>query len=389
MHARHPKDNGGLLGVILLPRIAPWSYFTRSLRDSLSSLGKVVGTSTSFIVTVQDGYSSIVRLFNRANALEQGLAGLRMSDLTGLDILHSTQPIVIPDTLKHAKGSPLVERGIGAFMSVPIILGERNLFGTLCTVDTQSYNFSKTELHAFELAANMIAYVIDLERTAIHDTLTGALNRLFIDRFSHGLQQEFGDSFALAYIDLDGFKAINDQYGHECGDSVLRVIVQRLKRRIRMEDVVVRVGGDEFVVLLTGMWQSEATVRSAVGRLHRSLDVDYAIGQHTFHVSASVGVSTYPQNGSDFESLIKAADRAMYQVKHRGGHGFAIHEDAFGDGDGRLGFGERELQPIEEGDGHRIELQVGPRVDGLDAGTATAGDDTAAQRQNDPRQTEE
>lgn len=313
-----------------LPRIAPWSYFTRSLRDSLSGLSKVIGTSTFFIVTMQDGFFTMVRLFNRSDVTDQKLSALRLSDLAGLEVMHSTQSTVISDTRQDPRGAPLAEHRIGAYMGVPIVLDDGTLYGTLCTAETSAYEFSRQELHALELAAGMVSYIIDLERTAVHDPLTGALNRLFLERYSQGLHREFGDSFALVYIDLDDFKTINDKYGHEYGDSVLRVIVQRLKRRIRMEDVVVRVGGDEFIVILTDISCDETALSNMVSRLHRSLDVEYSIRSQTFRVSASVGVSTYPHNGNDFDSLIQMADQAMYKVKHDGGKGFVIHESAFG-----------------------------------------------------------
>jgi len=308
-----------------MPRLAPWSYFTRSLRECLANLSKVMGTSSFFIVTMQDGFFTMVRLHTRADMDGNELSALRISDLAGLEVMHSTQSLVMSDTARHPKGAMLAEHQISAYMGVPIVLSDGTLYGTLCTADQKPYDFTKTELHAFEMASTLVAYIIDLERTAVHDPLTGALNRLFLQRYTDGLHREFGESFALVYIDLDGFKDINDQYGHESGDAVLRVIVQRLKRRIRMEDVVIRVGGDEFIVILTDISSDENVVNNTVGRLHRSLDVEYAIGQQKFRVSASLGVSRYPHHGTDFESLIQSADKAMYEVKRAGGKGYFLY----------------------------------------------------------------
>ncbi len=310
-----------------MPRIAPWSHFTRSLRDSLSQLSNIIPTSTFFIVTMQDGFFTLVRLFHKEDENSNDLTVLRLSELTGFELMHQTQSLVIADTANHVKGESLAAQRIGAYMGVPILLQDGTLYGTLCTANVEPYDFNRTELHSMQLAADMLAYVIELERMAIHDPLTGALNRLFLERYRVGLQKEFGEAFALIYIDLDGFKTVNDMYGHECGDSVLRVIVQRLKRRIRMEDVVVRVGGDEFVVVLTDIIRNGNVVSNVVQRLSRSLDVEYSIDSRQFRVSASLGVSIFPQDGRDFETLIQAADKAMYSVKHQGGKGFSIYSE--------------------------------------------------------------
>lgn len=309
---------------IILPRIAPWSFFTKNLRSRLDELSKVIGTSSFFIVTMQDGFYTMVRLFHKNDGIDSEFSSSRLSDLTGLQIMQSTQPVIIADTKSHPKGKALYDQKIGAYMGAPIILNDGTLYGTLGTANITPYDFSQTEYHAFLMAAGLLSYIIDLERTAIHDPLTGALNRLFLDRHMQTPTNEFGDSFAMIYIDLDGFKNINDTYGHESGDSILRVIVQRLKRRIRMEDVVVRVGGDEFVVILTDLAAGSGWISSAVNRLYKALDVEYGIGSEKFRVTVSMGISTFPENGTNVDSLMQAADMAMYTVKKQGGQGFQL-----------------------------------------------------------------
>ena len=307
-----------------MPRIAPWSFFTKNLRARLDELSKVIGTSSFFIVTMQDGFFTMIRLFHKTDGADSEFSSSRISDLTDLQIMQSTQPVVVGDTKNHPKGKALYDHKIGAYMGAPIILGDGTLYGTLGTANLTPYEFTQTEFHALQLAAGMLSYIIDLERTAIHDPLTGALNRLFLDRHMKTPTDEFGESFAMIYIDLDGFKKINDTYGHESGDSILRVIVQRLKRRIRMEDIVVRVGGDEFVVILTDLSSGPSWVGSAVNRLYKALDVEYGIGMDKFRVSVSMGISTYPENGTDVDALMQAADAAMYSVKKRGGQGYQV-----------------------------------------------------------------
>jgi diguanylate cyclase (GGDEF)-like protein len=156
----------------------------------------------------------------------------------------------------------------------------------------------------------------EAEHRAHHDMLTGLANRaLFNEIVDHhaAICGRTGAPLAILYVDLDGFKAVNDAHGHATGDELLCAVAARLKEGIRSSDLAARLGGDEFAVVLvnTGM-EAAATV---VGKLADSLSLPYPIGQLTIEISASIGVAGYPDSGTSSEALLHSADRAMYEAK--------------------------------------------------------------------------
>ncbi|MAM88322.1 MAG: hypothetical protein CME36_13545 [unclassified Hahellaceae] len=160
----------------------------------------------------------------------------------------------------------------------------------------------------------------ELSHLAAHDALTGLPNRnLLIDRITQALAKAERSEvqLALLYLDLDLFKDVNDMLGHSAGDELLQEVAARLLRCVRQADTVSRMGGDEFVVLLT-----EVSALTHLGELAREvvneLSGPYQVGSHLVNISASVGVSVYPQDGCDADTLIKHADVAMYQAKANG-----------------------------------------------------------------------
>ena len=163
---------------------------------------------------------------------------------------------------------------------------------------------------------------------ASHDVLTQLPNRyLFADRFNQALSdwKENGVSFAVMLIDLDHFKKINDKYGHEVGDQVLWAVANRMLQATRSCDTVARYGGDEFVVLITNITQKEcAEIRAERMLAAISQSVETTVGELT--LSCSIGVSLCPTHGQSLDTLLKAADQAMYGVKELGRKGVAITE---------------------------------------------------------------
>lgn len=162
---------------------------------------------------------------------------------------------------------------------------------------------------------------------AFHDPLTGLPNRLRLSQKLHSAISEADSQNQLAIIllDLDGFKPVNDNYGHAAGDRVLIEVARRLTEAVRGADMVARLGGDEFVVLLTEI-EDEQACRITLERLLKDLCKIYEIGGLKLRLGASLGASLYPRDGSDADTLLRYADAAMYQAKHQGKNRFVIHD---------------------------------------------------------------
>ncbi|MGH7186114.1 MAG: diguanylate cyclase domain-containing protein, partial [Pseudomonadota bacterium] len=163
-----------------------------------------------------------------------------------------------------------------------------------------------------------------LEYLASYDDLTGLPNRtLFHDRLRHALDKlKRGQGRgAIAFIDLDNFKVVNDTLGHPAGDRLLQIVTERLKRAVREEDTVSRFGGDEFGILLEdigGPGQIAATTHRVAAELGRPCHID----GHEIFITASIGISLFPDDGEDVQELVKNADTAMYKAKDAGKNGY-------------------------------------------------------------------
>jgi diguanylate cyclase (GGDEF)-like protein len=174
-----------------------------------------------------------------------------------------------------------------------------------------------------------LAHAQRVEYLAYHDGLTTLPNRsLFNKLLSQAISQaqRYNKQLAVAFIDLDRFKQINDTLGHEAGDQLLQEVAVRLKNCLRGSDIVARMGGDEFVVLLTEVAEEKYAATVAQKIIQAIAKPFYLLGQE-FRVTASIGISIYPQDGGDEQTLTKNADIAMYQAKEDGKNNFQFYSD--------------------------------------------------------------
>ena len=164
---------------------------------------------------------------------------------------------------------------------------------------------------------------------AYHDLLTSLPNRVqFVQRLESRIEQakKQGGSFAVMYIDLDGFKRINDTMGHMVGDELLKAVGRRLVESVRKKDVAARIGGDEFALLLPHMNAADAA--ACAQRLIKEMGQKYMIHGREMYVTPSIGISMYPDDGHTYEELLQHADAAMYHAKGEGKNQFRFFEPA-------------------------------------------------------------
>ncbi len=201
-----------------------------------------------------------------------------------------------------------------------------------------------------------------LEKMAHYDVLTGLPNRVLVaDRFKQARShcKRSGTKLAICFLDLDDFKPINDNYGHETGDRLLIEIANRIQSHLREGDTVSRLGGDEFLLILNDVMSFEQC-KQTLERIQNAVSLPVMINHQSCQVSLSIGVTLYPDDNSDFDTLLRHADKAMYQAKLAGKHCYALFNP------------ERDLQTIEKNqqlteiqqalDAQQFQLYYQPKV---------------------------
>ena len=167
----------------------------------------------------------------------------------------------------------------------------------------------------------------NLSHLANFDMLTGLPNRrLFMDRLAPMMHKSRRpeDSFTLIFIDLDGFKAINDTWGHHVGDRVLQTTARRLTAMVRESDTVARLGGDEFVVIARSL-VGDTDIHSFCNKAIQTLSQPFKVENQTMQVGCSLGCAEFPRHGEDEVTLLNHADAAMYRAKAAGGNSYSIY----------------------------------------------------------------
>lgn len=170
-----------------------------------------------------------------------------------------------------------------------------------------------------------------LLRMAKYDSLTGLANRTLFREFlqsSMDRSDRYHKNTAVMFLDLDHFKEINDQLGHDAGDQILTSVANRLEGCIRKVDLIARLGGDEFAVVLDDVKNSE-DARTVADKILHELKEPHELGDSSKKVGTSIGIAFYPENGMDADGLIKAADEAMYVAKKEGRNDFRFYSDLY------------------------------------------------------------
>ncbi len=252
---------------------------------------------------------------HRDNRYDLILLDLQMPGMDGFQVMEGLKqietdayfvPILVITAQQGHKLRALVS-GAKDFVTKPFDLVE---------VKTRIHNMLEVRLLYIQLER----YSHTLELLALHDPLTGLPNRrLLMDRLSLALAhaRRNSGSTAVMYLDLDGFKQINDSLGHDAGDTLLRMVGARLQATVRQEDIVARIGGDEFVVVLWEIDHPDSVVKLG-SKVLQAVSQPYDIEGRAVTVTCSVGISVYPAHGEDVDTLMKSADLALYEAKRSG-----------------------------------------------------------------------
>jgi diguanylate cyclase (GGDEF)-like protein/PAS domain S-box-containing protein len=221
---------------------------------------------------------------------------------------------------------PLIRSG--AHFRKQVQMARKN--GDPIWIDMNSLQFAEVEgvsLWLMQDISEMKQYQEQVEHIAFHDPLTGLPNRLLLSdrmRQAFALDDRMGSMGVVCYLDLDGFKPVNDTHGHGAGDFLLKEVARRLQAAVRASDTVARLGGDEFVMLITpimNLAECEPILRRALASVREPIRLPSG---DVVQVSTSMGVVLYPKHGRQPSQLLALADAAMYEAKNSGGQGLYI-----------------------------------------------------------------
>ena len=268
--------------------------------------------------------SSTVCTLHRDHHYDLILLDLQMPGMDGFHVMEGLKEVetdgYVPIIVITAQpGHKLRALACGAkdFVAKPFDLVE---------VKTRIHNMLEVRLLYKQLESHSRA----LEALALHDALTGLPNRrLLMDRLSLAIAHahRYQGTMAMMFLDLDGFKQINDTLGHDAGDALLKAVATRLVAAVRQEDTVARLGGDEFVIALWELNHADA-VPALVSKVVQAVSQPYCLQGRSVSVTASVGVSIYPTHGREVDTLMKSADLALYEAKRAGKNDYRISAHA-------------------------------------------------------------
>ena len=261
---------------------------------------------------------------HRTNRYDLIILDIQMPEMDGFQVMDGLKEIeidgylsVLAVTAQPAHKLRALQGGAKDFVSKPIDLAE---------VLVRVHNL--LEVRLLHDAAR--SYGKTLESLALQDPLTGLANRRSLAErmriaLAHGRMNR--SAVAVVYLDLDGFKQVNDRLGHGAGDALLKMVAERLVAAVREEDTVARLGGDEFMIAL---WHVSSADDAALvaAKVIEVVALPYDLGGETVSITTSIGVSLYPTHGDDATTLMESADLALYEAKHAGKNAYRIAKAA-------------------------------------------------------------
>ncbi|MGV8990233.1 MAG: putative bifunctional diguanylate cyclase/phosphodiesterase [Thiobacillus sp.] len=243
------------------------------------------------------------------------------------------------DAVHLREGAAQVREGEAQEREEAATSREREIRAAEAQAISEEHIFKLQQANAHLVTASIEAHMLteqvqtakdNLEHLVHYDTLTDLPNRtLLLDRLGQAIElaRRQGRQLAVMFMDLDQFKHINDSLGHAVGDQLLQSVAQRLVGCVRHSDTISRQGGDEFVVLLPYIEHAEDAALSAQ-KLLAALELPHCVDENTIHIGASIGISIYPDDGQDLETLLKCADSAMYHAKANGRNNYKFFEQS-------------------------------------------------------------
>ncbi|MES2354185.1 MAG: EAL domain-containing protein [Pseudomonadota bacterium] len=318
-----------------------------------TSIEEVLGNLVLVIESQLDEmYCGILLLDDTSHVRESIIPNLPApfaSSLIGLSIgpkagssgtaMYLKEPVVVTDILQDPLWDDCralaIPYGIRSSWSMPIMSHQGDVLGTFTTYCKNVCQPTSVETLLADMAIRIARIAIEHERSQTHirhmthhDVLTGLPNRALLeDRIKQAMlyADRYGRAVTLAFVGLDNFKLVNESLGHKKGDQLLKVMADRLTLAMRRTDTVIRVGGDEFVIVLFDQMETADVIMPTLQKIRDAVAEPVCIDGHDLHVTCSIGVSTYPSDGQDADILLKNADAAMHIAKELGRNNFQFY----------------------------------------------------------------
>ena len=346
------------------------------LEQTVRHLARAYGVKYAFFGTFTDRSRRRVRIeaLWDGNEIVQG----EVYDIRGTpcaDVLAGKLDLVERGVVeRYPHDRTLREWGIESYFGAPLRDPQQNVIGIIAIMDTRPLELPRWNRYLLDVFGSRIGGELErrsaeenIYQLAHYDTLTGLPNRLlFHDRLEQALvhAQRNHQFLALLFIDLDRFKHVNDTLGHAGGDILLREVAERIKALLRRSDTVARLGGDEFTILLTDFDSEAEMVRTATELSRELIQVmgdPFRIDGSDVYISASIGITCFPADGSNIDYLVRNADLAMYKAKEHGRNCFEFYRPELNELAERRSRMEAELRAALNSD--ELYLSYQPIID--------------------------
>jgi diguanylate cyclase (GGDEF)-like protein len=295
------------------------------VRAILGEAVRGIGMDSAVLARL-DGAELVVEFVVDLPGIEPG-AKISVERSPASEALLRAGTFAILDAQAEARGEGLAIPG-RAFLSTAFHVDEDRWVLTFASAEPRAVPFDAEDWHYADNVVEALARSIErresearIEALAYSDTLTSLPNRMaLLTRLDETIAEagRLGTRAAVLFIDIDGFKAVNDTIGHRGGDAVLAEVAQRLRSTLRREEFIGRLGGDEFAIIMTHVAQRHQ-IESIAQRIGSVLTAPFAVDEHRFSLAASIGVAIYPDDATTREELLAVADAAMYKAKEQGG----------------------------------------------------------------------